>query len=475
MPARRSARVSGPRTKYTEDPFAVAGVFSEDSDRETSPKGKGKERAVDPPDNSESDDEFAAPQNDAEEEDEEFADDDGDGDDGDDASSAGESAGPSSDMAMDDAGEQEEQSPRGARKQPKRKDPKKRHEPKPMKDEDLVHTRGIHIPLTRSGRNASLQTNFGLDQKDLLAIVYARDRWFRGVDSTLPSRRSLNEAGRFPDYGYGTVLGADPDDAKRERTHGWDWYYDADVGGRFRKKQRLEKIGEDEARRTYMPQSQGKHTVLVGPADGQKAVELAQNETFDFGEVWGERISRKADARTSEGTDAKPESAGNRKTREGWIINFGQKVQALGWAPNQPGLTQYLAVVAPITEEQKANYPDLPEVKAAPAFRPSAPYPTALQLWAFKAKRDNSLTKTIDMDFKPRLRLALCADWGDLRRIAWCPMARDSREEDDEDVLRNIGLLAGVWTDGVVRVIDVRITRSADDTEFCKRTIGQNI
>lgn len=81
---------------------------------------------------------------------------------------------------MDDAGEQEEQSPRGARKEPERKDPKKRHEPKVMKDEDLVHTRGIHIPLMRSGRNASLQTNFGLDQKDLLAIVYAKEGGFEG-------------------------------------------------------------------------------------------------------------------------------------------------------------------------------------------------------------------------------------------------------------------------------------------------------
>ena len=40
MPARRPARVSGPRTKYTEDHFAVAGVFSEDSDGERSPKGE---------------------------------------------------------------------------------------------------------------------------------------------------------------------------------------------------------------------------------------------------------------------------------------------------------------------------------------------------------------------------------------------------------------------------------------------------
>lgn len=462
MPARRSARASGPRTKYTDDPFAAAGVLSEDNDADKPPKGKGKARAVSPPDLSESDEEFAGPQDDNEE-DEEFA-----GEDGDDASDEGESSAPPSEMAMDEPDEERKLNLKAAIRPPKPRGPK-RQEEKALKDEEHAHSRGIYIPLSRTKKSTGLQVNFGTDERDLLAMIYARDRWFRGVDSTFPTRRSLNEAETFPDYSYGPTFGSDPDGVKRERTHGWDWYYDADVGGRFRKKQRLEKIGEYETRRIYMPTPQSKHTVLIGPADDQKVVELGQNEVFNFGEAWGERTSGKTNTKTSvEAADAKPQLTENGKAREGWIINFGQKIQAMGWAPNQPGLTQYLAVVAPITEGQKKNYPDLSENKAAPAFRPSAPYPSALQLWAFKAKRDNSLTKTIDLGFKPRLRLALCANWGDLRRIAWCPMARDSREEDDEGARRNIGLLAGVWADGVVRVIDVRITRSADATEFCK-------
>lgn len=140
----------------------------------------------------------------------------------------------------------------------------------------------------------------------------------------------------------------------------------------------------------------------------------------------------------------------------------------MAWAPNQDGLVQYLAIITPITEEQKSHYPDPLADKAAPAFRPSAPYPSALQIWAFKARREDSLTKTLDMEFKPRLRLALCTDWGDLRRISWCPCPRAKRDEDEEDVLKNVGLLAGVWGDGCVRVLDIKTGRDPNTTEFCK-------
>lgn len=464
MPSRRSTRDSGPRTKYTEDPFASAGLLSDASDEDKSPsgkrKGKAKMDAVGPEDISASDEEFAASQDD-DEEDEDFADED-------DIASEEEAASPGIEM-----GEPREK-PTPIRRNAKRREKLKKesgHRRKAMEDENYVHSRGMYNPVSNTGKDLSLQVNFGGDERDHLGAAYMRDRWQRGYDSTFPSRHSLNQAESFADYGFGTTFGADPEDVRRERTQGWDWYYDADVGQRFRKRQRLEKIGEDDARRIYMPASKGKHTVLVGPADEQKVVELGKDEVFNFGGAWGERKpgpkGTKA-AKGEPGPTGNSRSTGSSKLREGWIINFGQKVQAMGWAPNQPGLTQYLAVVAPITKEQKAHYPDPLEGKVSPAFRPSAPYPNAVQIWSFKAKKDESLTKTLDMNSRPRLRLALCTEWGELRRFSWCPMPRDAREEDDEDVLKNIGLLAGVWTDGAVRVIDVKIPRSGDDTEFRK-------
>lgn len=468
MPARRSTRASRPKTKYTTDPFAVAGVLSDDSETEKPPEGKGKQKVENAEDISDSDEEFAVAQEEEEEE-------------GEEEESVPEEAGNASEDADDELaaspmelGEpgEPDRDVKGKPIRPRFTQPREPLDGKIMMDETYLHSRGIFNPQAHTGKNLHLQLNFGSDERDLLAMVYTKDRWYKGIDATFPTRRSLNEAESFPSYGYGPTFGSDPEEAKRERTQGWDWYYDSDVGERFRKRQRLEKIEEDEARRVYIPEPKGKHTVLIGPVDNQKVFELEQYEAFNFGEAWGERKTRERCTNASNDTKAKRGSTGNRKIREGWIVNFGHKIQAMEWTPNQSGLTQYLSVVAPIPEERKMSYSAPLEGKVAHAFRPSAPYPCALQMWAFRAKKEDSFTKTLDLETKPRLRLALCTDWGDLRRFAWCPMARDKRDEDDEDVLRNIGLLAGVWGDGMMRVIDVKISRGGDATEFCKEVCG---
>lgn len=462
MPARRSTRLGGTRTKYTSDPFAAAGL-SEDSDDQKSQKKKGKSKVQSVEDLSFSDDEFAAPQDD--EEVQESAD-EGNGN-----ASEDEEEEPDESMMEREGSEERELDAKLNRKRSKVIRQPLTVDGEITVDDEFLHSRGMFNPQAHTGKNLNLQVNFGIDERDQLAMVYTRERWYRGIDAIFPTRHSLNKAESCPTYDYGLTFGADPEQVKRERTHGWDWYYDADIGGRFRKRQRLEKVEEDEVRHIYMPQSMGRHTVLIGPVGNQKVVELEQNDTFNFGEAWEEYNSREMDTTASKkGPKAKQTSTQKKTVRDGWIINFGHKVQAMHWAPNQPGLTQYLAVVAPISEKQKQNYTAPLEGKAAPSFSPSAPHPCALQIWAFRAQKEGSLTKTMDMQSKPRLRLTLCTDWGDLRRFAWCPMVRDTREEDDEDIQKNLGLLAGVWGDGMVRVIDVKMSRRADATEYCKES-----
>lgn len=461
-PARRSTRLIGARTKYTVDPFKAAGVSDDSgSEEETNQAEKKGGKAEMNVDDSSSDVEFV----DAD------AGDDDEGDEGEedyygenDASEEGE--GEEEELEdIEDDGKPGISSQRYTRK--------RRLDGTVALADDETHSRGIWNPSEHVSKPVHLRVTFGTDERDLLAMIYSRDRWYRGVDSTLPTRASLNEAQSAPDYGFGQSFGVEPEEMNRERTRGWDWYYDADVGGRFRKKQRIEKIGEEDARKTYMPlPKKGKHTVIIGPAANQKVFRLGQNESINFGEAWGEFKSRKKGGSKAEKSDetAAGSAGTKRKLREGWILNMGNKVQCLAWAPNQRGLTQYLAIVAPISDEQRKSYVDATEPKAAPAFSPSPPYPSTLQLWAFKAARDDSLTKTLDTGFLPRLRLALCTDWGDLRRISWCPMARATRDEDDEDAMKNIGLLAGVWGDGKVRVLDIRMSRDPGATEFCKKS-----
>ncbi|KAI9044421.1 transcription factor TFIIIC subunit TFC6 [Aspergillus affinis] len=455
---RRSNRQSGPRTKYTNDPFEIAGVSDESNAEDANPsRVKGKRVATSPPQDSSSDEEFKDDGNGREENSDENEDDDDEEmipdeeDDEDDASgSDGDAMSIDGEDARAGPGKKNQKKPLAA--QPTR--PKQRNRGPAMPAPGETHSRGVWNPSEHVGKVEHLRVTYGTDERDLLNVVHARDQWSGGADSTVPTRSSLNRAQKASGYKYGLTFGAEPEDMKRERTRGWDWYYADDIGERFRKRQRIAKTSEDEARGVYMPlPKEQDHTILIGPVDGdQSRFQLAQHESLNFGDAWDEGKS-----------SARPK----KKKRQGWIINLGQRIKNMAWAPNQPGLTQYLTVAAPIREEQKKAYGD-PSKSSAPAFTPSPPYPCALQLWMFKAAKEESFTKTLDMTFKPRLRLALCTDWGDLKRMAWCPMARDPRDEDEEDDLRNVGLLAGIWGDGYLRVIDVKLSRNPTKTEFLK-------
>lgn len=468
MPTRRSTRLTGAQARYSTDAFEIAGVSGGSTAEASGPSAveaenadDGEQEVGDNGENDDSNEEFQNAPDDEEGEEEVDLEND------EDESSPEEEA---SMMDMDEPTSTSIPGGKGRTIKPKKKRDEESATSQPTsakkrrpdgtiaaKGEEM-HSRGILNPVEYVGKTLHLQVAFGTDERDLLALVYARDRWSKGIDSGFPSRSSLNAALTAPDYTYGPTFGAEPEDVERESTRGWDWYYDGRIGEEFKRRQQTSKIDENEARRTYMPQPKsGKHTVLIGPADNQKRFTLGQYESANFGEAWGEKE-----------TKSRPATKGKRRIREGWILNLGQKIQAMAWAPNQGGLVQYLAVVAPISEEQKSHFPDPLADKAAPAFRPSAPYPCALQIWEFKARREESLTKALDMEFKPRLRLILCTEWGDLRRISWCSSPRAKRDEDDEDVLKNIGLLAGVWGDGCVRVLDVKTSRDPNSENFCK-------
>ncbi|KAL1965343.1 hypothetical protein VTN77DRAFT_5780 [Rasamsonia byssochlamydoides] len=465
-PARRSGRLDGARPKYTNDPFEAAGLSadsaSEDniSDRPRKRKGKGRKRQEDS-----SDEDFAEA---GLENLEEIPDDDEDAAGIDDESEVFED-------------DEESLNEETASVMKTRYSKKRRPDGTVAFHREETHNRGIWNPMEHVSKSMHLKLTFGTDDRDLLATIYGRDRWFRGIDAALPSRTSLDEIESMADYGPGKTFGVAGEDMEMEATTGWDWYYDDNSGGRFRKRQRIERIDEDEARQRYLPQPhKTEHTVIIGPVDNQKVFHLHQNECLDFGEAWSETKPRKKKGRKRRDEDpeealpsaeAKDEPSeehpvDQKRPREGWILNMGNKVQCLAWAPNQDGVTQYLAIAVPITEQQKSEQPFEGKPSGTPAFTPSEPYPSALQIWSFEASKDEGLTRTLDMSCKPKLRMVICTDWGDIRRIAWCPMARSRRDEDDEDGSHSLGLLAGVWGDGAVRVIDIKLGSASDTPEF---------
>ncbi|KMU84991.1 hypothetical protein CIHG_02774 [Coccidioides immitis H538.4] len=348
-------------------------------------------------------------------------------------------------------------------------------------DRDMTHSRGLLKPAEHTAKNTQLKLTFGTGAEDLLPAIYARDRWAYGRDSTFPSAESFQGAQRTSPYGVGGLFCYPSFKMEFESTEAWDWYYDSSIGGCLLRNQQIRALEENVGREYFPKDGDKRHTVLVGPPGKQKEFHLGLHEFFDFGVVWEppnpkagkSGRSKNPDARShgSLGDNAKDAHAmpEMERFREGWILNFGSKIQCAAWAPNCSGTTQYLAVVVPLPESQKAAECDI-NLTGAPAFTPSPPYPAAIQIWAFEAKQSEEVfPRPLDMSIEPRLRLVLCTRFGDVKRLCWCPMPRKPRSshiEGKESI--NLGLLAGIWGDGSVKVLDVNIEKNSPTTQWAK-------
>ena len=447
MSGRRSARNKGPRTTYTEDPFVSAGIVDDSSSEE--PEELSRKKTTKKPtkkatkvkvEDSASDEEFVAgsePDMADEDEDEDEADEDevpvrggGEVDDGE--------LGEIDYMEID----QPAATPHKTRKF--RKETIQTAQGSMTITRDLTHQRGMLDSRDQVGKYMHAHLTYGSDERDLGLAIHMRGRWRWGRDGTFPSRFSLDQPQGESDSPHGKTLGIEPEDLERERTLGWAWYYDNEIGETFRQNQQFGKpLKEVEVRKKYLPRPKpSPHTVLLGPAKNQTAYQLGYHDHMNTQQAWGDRKPR-----TSDKSDA--------KLHEAWLTNIGQRVQCMAWAPNQDGASQYLAISAPITEEQMEEYRE-PGTDHDSSFAPSPPYPNAIQLWEFKADMGGSQTKAIDMTAEPRFCLALCTEWGRLRQMVWCPMGRERRGNVDDGLI-DIGLLGTIWGDGKVRILDVKL------------------
>ncbi|KAJ5386383.1 hypothetical protein N7509_008924 [Penicillium cosmopolitanum] len=417
--ARKSGRVRASKAVYTEDPFAVAGI-SDDEPDENPPKRARRLKQESP-----SDDEFVGGDDDEEEEEE---DDDVDDEEMEDAAASEEAA-------SEEEGEAEEDGRRSPDEMivnvnaaafiPKKKAATSTARPRTKGpdgsmeiDPNETHYRGGLNHNHNTSKEMLYRFAFGSDERDLFAALYQRDQWLEGGDACLPRRNTLENLKRQPDYPYGPTLGLSPEDFEAESKSAWDWYYDKDIGDRFRATQHFEKLKKTDINNYLAKPPTKKHTVLMGPADQQTQIDLGYDAPYDYSKPW---------AFTSGSNNQKP----RKPAREGWLMSFGRKIQCLAWAPNQEGLSQYLAVVVPITEAQKKECSSL-GADSGNSFQPTPSYPCALQLWEFKGKEIGCPTKSLDMSTTPQRRLVVCTDWGDIRSIAWCPMPREERHEDSE-------------------------------------------
>lgn len=339
-----------------------------------------------------------------------------------------------------------------------------------------THSRGLPYTHHHASRETFWRDLAGPEDEDVIALLFARDQWRWKRDVTFPSRKSLAETAGKGVYGDVSRFGVPAEDLRYEATHGWDWYHE-DIGQSFRKRQRLEGVDGMQVQR-YIACTTGQDSrIVMGPSDSQRAYHLAHLSAMDFGQAWetepANSISDVTDSnKTNDDGHAAPAAQSTRsRYREGWLLNLGSKINCLAWAPNRHGGDiQYLAVSTGCSPLQRDSVPASSD-RRAPAFRPSPPYPSSIQIWAFRCGPVHEGLQNLDMTEQPMLAQVLCTNWGNIRQLQWCPVLREARDlagqEMNESETTNLGLLGIVASDGHARVLDISVPRSTRTDPQC--------
>jgi transcription factor C subunit 6 len=291
-----------------------------------------------------------------------------------------------------------------------------------------------------AGKQAKVNVLFGPTVSDYTPVIKATNKWIH--EATFPERRNATKSG---DGGCQYSMWQGGAGRAQEAEHSWDWYFKD--GGReaFSDRQTTSKL-EQEAANEYVPGSNApEKAVLLGPVGSPKLFKLHTSQATSLREGWtGDKPNTSASAKSGKGT------------RAGFVLNLGAKVRCLDWAPNREGGSQHLAVSTnPTRETGKDGAP----VGASPAFSPQIACASSTQIWRFKTSQKCS----VDMSEPPLLTAVLCTNWGDAKALKWCPAPRQPA-----DTQQNLGLLAGVWGDGGLRVLDLADSPEASSTEYLR-------
>lgn len=297
-----------------------------------------------------------------------------------------------------------------------------------------LHFRGLPGAEKGSSKASHIKSLIGTDPKDLQNFSRAREKWTQ--DATLPTRKS-DKYGRG---GMGDPIGHEKEFEEAEAE--WNWYLHH--GGK-QAMSRIQSLRVLEAPQfsNHIPRSHPEHNFLMGPYGNQKLCSLRVGEVASLDELWRPMVP------------PIDEDNGHRnyKAKKGWMLNVGAKIRCLDWAPGHSGKTQYLALAPTCNPPSKFEAPT--------AFDPSERYPTCIQLWAFSAIGEPYPVESMNMSEPPQLVQVLCTNWGAPRQLRWCPAPRALPNESEEDKIL-VGLLAGIWSDGYVRVLDIQLDVNAN-------------
>ena len=219
----------------------------------------------------------------------------------------------------------------------------------------------------------------------------------------------------------------------------------------------LEMISEDEVISRYMSRENPPHPIVLGPWKRQQRYELDYAQPLDFGLAWPQGANHQANA---EPDRPGRETAAHGRDHEGWLLNIGEKIQCLAWAPS-PGPTQYLAIATRCPSQRRRRAPGPPP--GPPAFHASPPYPAHIQIWAMESTSTPFTgIQSLEMNSSPKRVLVYGTDWGSIQQLEWSP----SPPSEEAVGRRNWGLLGVLSSDGHVRVIHVDLPENHDGRQM---------
>lgn len=279
-----------------------------------------------------------------------------------------------------------------------------------------LRNRGVTDFTKAGGQELRLRDLFGPRTEDLKIFLMTRDFWSKQF--TLPLREPSTIKRSFFES---------EETRERETKATRSWY--ADIGKAiFAREQKSRQLLAQDGERYLANKGPESLNVLLGPIDAPQVYTLKQRSHMNVAEPFEEKSDRR-----------------------GWLLNLGSRIQDAQWAIVEAGDTQYLAVAVeqkPMTGPQ----PRPMEYPKAPAFSTTKPFPASIQIWTFTSDEKGWLDSTQ----QPRLHVVICTDWGAPKQFRWCPIsASDSTKPSNADTEVHQGLLAGIWSDGRVRILDI--------------------
>ncbi|KZF22472.1 hypothetical protein L228DRAFT_282588 [Xylona heveae TC161] len=442
MSSRRQSGRKRQRTSYNLDPLAGLDILSEDSQLEDT---------EDRYDDSGEDDEFhvrtKGQGNEVQDDEDEVEEEESEDEEEEDATSMI--------ISDEEANENESRTPRKKRKSSefaivrrdkiKRRDADSKNESKTHRPRDVQSSaqpsKGIirGVPeMHKSGTKREMLTNLAGDEDaGIIALLRSRSKWCN--DPTLPRRHAKDNGTGGLDYSFFL-----PEEVReKEATLSWRWYDNGGGKKSFRMTQQTQALSPDSAIEFLPRTGEGDCKVFMGLWKDQKLVTIPNGESISIEECW----------KPDDPIDGQSQQSSKKNPRLGWMLNAGDKVQCIDWAPNNKSGVQYLALCTNSLDNKtdRLNPPaGHPSRNVAPAYSPSPATPSCIQIWGFPAAAaDQHGQCQPDLTKSPSLRLVICTEWGPVKQLKWC---RALRNQDETD---SIGLLGAVFGDGKLRVFDV--------------------